>query len=243
MGGQAGSAVTERVRRRPGRIGRGVQLPGIEQKPFRQPRLGFAPLKAVSDDALEAIHHASLTILEEIGIDFLNPEAKAIAKRAGADVKEDSERVRLDRGLVLEAISTCPPEFTLHARNPEHNLRFGGDWIAFAQMASAPNCADNDRGRRPGSQADFRELIKLGQFFNIIHLSGGYPVEPVDLHASIRHLECLRDFATLTDKVFHCYSLGRERNLDGVEIARIARGISEEQLDREPSILSIINSS
>ncbi len=238
-----GTAAAEGAQGRTARAGRRGRARHVEQRPFRQPRLGYPALKAVSDDALEAIHEASLTILEEIGIDFLNPAAKTILKDAGADVDAASDRVRLDRALVLEAIGTCPSEFTLHARNSDHDIRFGGDWIAFAQMASAPNCADSERGRRPGSQADFRELIKLGQCFNVIHLTGGYPVEPVDVHSSIRHLECLRDFATLTNKVFHCYSLGRERNLDAMEIARIARGISAEQFEREPSILSIINSS
>jgi trimethylamine--corrinoid protein Co-methyltransferase len=149
----------------------------------------------------------------------------------------------MDRGLVEELLKTCPSEFTLHARNPAHNVHFGDNWVAFAQMASAPNCSDMDGGRRPGNQQDFRNLVKLGQMYNIMHLSGGYPVEPVDLHASIRHLECLRDFATLTDKAFHVYSLGKERNLDGIEIARIVRGISHEQLEQEPSVLSIINTS
>jgi trimethylamine--corrinoid protein Co-methyltransferase len=66
-------------------------------------------------------------------------------------------------------------------------------------------------------------------------------VEPIDIHPSVRHLECIRDLATLTDKVFHIYSLGKERNVDGVELTRIARGISREQLEREPSVFTIIN--
>ena len=45
----------------------------------------------------------------------------------------------------------------------------------------------------------------------------------------------------LTDKVIHAYSLGTERILDGIEIVKIARGLSDEQLEREPSLLSIIN--
>jgi trimethylamine--corrinoid protein Co-methyltransferase len=45
----------------------------------------------------------------------------------------------------------------------------------------------------------------------------------------------------LTDKPFHAYSLGRERITDGMEIARIARGVSHEQFEREPSVFSIIN--
>src|SRR5690606_380641 len=133
-------------------------------------------------------------------------------------------RVRLDRGLVEGAIGMAPPQFTLHARNPAHSLEIGGNWTMFCAVASAPNCADMDRGRRPGNQEDFRNFLKIGQALNIVHAFGGYPVEPVDIHASVRHLDCLADFVTLTDKPFHAYSLGRERNADALEIARIARG-------------------
>jgi trimethylamine--corrinoid protein Co-methyltransferase len=231
--------------RRGGRAARAeaAQGAGLAQKPFRQPRRRFPPVPLLAADELEAIHEASLTILEEIGMDFLDAEARALAQRAGARVEPGSARVRFDRGLILDAIRSAPPSFTLYARNPAHNLVLGGDHVIFAQVASAPNCSDLDKGRRAGSQEDFRNLLKLAQAFNIIHMTGGYPVEPVDLHASIRHLDCLGDLATLTDKAFHAYSLGRQRNRDAIEITRIARGISQEQLDREPSLISVINSS
>jgi trimethylamine---corrinoid protein Co-methyltransferase len=232
----------ERARGRSRRPARGGAS-GLAQKPFRQPRGPAAPTALLSADQIEAIHDASLTILEEIGLDFLHEGAKARLARAGARVDPGSDRVRFDRGLITEAIRSCPSEYTLHARNPAHNIRFGGGWTAFGMIASAPNCTDTDRGRRPGNQQDFRDLVKLAQSFNIIHLTGGYPVEPVDIHASVRHLDCLSDFVKLTDKAFHCYSLGKERNLDAIEIARIGRGISAEQMEREPSLFSIINSS
>ena len=63
--------------RRSGRAGRAGRQPAIEQKPFRQPRMIFPPTPGVSADELESIHEASLTILEEIGMDFLHEEAKA----------------------------------------------------------------------------------------------------------------------------------------------------------------------
>ena len=226
---------------RSGRAGREQRTFPIDQKPFRQPRRRFPATDIVSADALEAIHAASLTVLEEIGLDVLDAEARDILGMAGAQV--DGMRVRLDRGLVLQAIAMCPAEFTLHARNPAHHVRLGGDHVAFPLMASAPNCSDLDAGRRPGSQQDFRNLVKLGQSFTILHLTGGYPVEPVDLHASTRHLDCLADFVTLTDKPFHAYSLGRGRILDGIEIARIGRGISAARLEAEPSLFTVINSS
>ena len=49
------------------------------------------------------------------------------------------------------------------------------------------------------------------------------------------------DMATLTDKPFHAYSLGRERIMDGIEIARIARGICHDELECQPSLFTIIN--
>jgi trimethylamine--corrinoid protein Co-methyltransferase len=211
------------------------------QKPFRQLKHRYPFMPAVSEDELESIHLASLRVLSEIGVDVLHDEARAMMKKAGASAASGSLRVRFDPGLIMEQIASCPSEYVLHARNPDHDIVFGGDYICFSQMASAPNCSDLDRGRRAGNREDYRNLVKIGQMHNILHLTGGYPVEPVDIHASIRHLECLRDLALLTDKAFHAYSLGLERNQDGLEIARIARGVSAEQFSREPSLITIIN--
>ncbi len=232
---------TPRHRRRGGVRKRAPSL--FSQRPFRQPRMLLSPTEAVSADELDAIHEASLTLLEEVGIDFVHAQAKEMLAAAGADVDPDSDRVRMDREFVSEAMETCPSNFTLHARNPARNVHFGGDYMAFSLVASAPNCSDLDAGRRVGNQEDFRKLVKLGQLANIVHVTGGYPVEPVDLHASIRHLDCLSDFVTLTDKVFHIYSLGKERNRDGLQICRIGRGVSDEQFDLEPSLFSVINAS
>lgn len=230
------------ARRRPGRAERAAR-PAPSTARYRQLQHRFPPTPVVSEDELEAIHQTSLQILEEMGMDFMHEGAREILRQAGADVRAGSERVRIPRELILQAIKTCPSEFTLHARNPERNIAIGGKHLAFAQVASPPNCSDMQGGRRAGNQQDFRNMLRLAQRYDIVHCTGGYPVEPVDLHSSIRHLDCLSDIAKLTDKAFHAYSLGQMRNLDGLEIARIARGISAEQMEREPSLFTIINSS
>ncbi|MBO6902751.1 MAG: trimethylamine methyltransferase family protein [Rhizobiaceae bacterium] len=228
--------------RRGGRAGkRASGTATFAQPPFRQLKIPFQPTNLVSEDELEAIHLASLRVLKEIGMDVLHDEARRLMKEAGADVTEGSEKVRFDPEMILDLVAQCPSEFTLHARNPAHNIRFGGNHLIISQMGSAPNSSDLDRGRRPGNQEDFRNFIRLAQVHNIINVTGGYPVEPTDIHPSVRHLECIRDLITLTDKPFHAYSLGKERNTDGIEMARIARGISREQLEREPSLYTIIN--
>jgi trimethylamine--corrinoid protein Co-methyltransferase len=197
----------------------------------------------ISADQLEAIHQTSLRVLSDIGMDFLHPEALSLLAEAGAQVTGGTNRVRFDPDWVLERVATAPRSFVLHARNPDHNVVVGDNHIAFATVASPPNVADADRGRRVGNFSDFQDLIRLGQTFNIIHLFGGYPVEPVDLAPNIRHLDCLAAIVTLGDKAFHSYALGRERMRDAIEIARIARGVTADQLAREPSLFTVVNTS
>jgi trimethylamine--corrinoid protein Co-methyltransferase len=208
-----------------------------------QPRLRFAPVDIVSRDELESIHQAALTVLREIGIDILHDEAKSILRNAGADVDPRSNRVRFDPALVESQIGLAPKSFTLHARNPERSVIIGDDYVAFCSVASTPNAFDRDGGRRPGNHRDYQNFLRLGQTFDSIHVWGGYPVEPGDIHASIRHLDALFDMLTLSDKPIHAYSLGRERIRDGIEMARLGRGIDGETLEREPSLFTIINSS
>ncbi len=169
----------------------------------------------------------------------LEPEARAVFAAAGATV--DGEMVRFDPDMVEPICSSAPTRFTLHARNPAHDLVMGGDHMAFAAVNSAPNVADLDGGRRTGNRHDFQNLLRLSQSLTSIHFANGYPVEPVDIHASVRHLDATDDLLTFTDKAIHVYSLGRQRNLDAIEMVRIARGITEVELEQQPSICTIIN--
>ncbi len=215
----------------------------LQQLPWRRIDNPYAPIEVLSEEGLLAITETAYRILEEIGMDFLHPAALEILKNAGAEVESGGERVRLDRGLVREAIAKAPTSFEIHARNPDRSLVMGGRRINFTAVASAPNASDMTGGRRPGNQRDYRDFLRLGQMLNIVHLFGGYPVEPVDLPPATRHLDCIRDFITLSDKVYHAYSLGRTRVLDALEMTRIAQGLTEEALAERTYLFSIINTS
>ena len=248
MGGVMSPSVTETHEehatgsRRRGRERAEARLPHLpEQRPFRQPVMRFQPTEVVSADEIESIHEASLTILERIGMEFLCPESRGIMRELGADVDESTHRVRISRELVAKALTTTPSEFTLHSWNPDRHVRVGGRWMVFGTVGSAPHFIDRDGVRRTGTREGFRDLLKLAQMLNAVHYIAGYPVEPIDLHASVRHLEAAWDILTLTDKGFHCYSLGRQKNRDCLEMVRIARGVDWPTLDREPSLITVVN--
>jgi len=208
--------------------------------PWRQLRNPYPPIEVLTEDQVETIHQASLKVLEELGLRILFDEARELLRAAGAEVEEGSRRVRFDRGLVMEAIAKAPSTVKLHARDPGHNVEVGGDKLAFLTVGGPPNASDLERGRRAGSLADFADFTRLAQHFNVIHILN-QPVEPVDVEPRFRHLETSLAMLTLSDKVPFVFARGRQPVDDVLEMVRIARGISAEQLQREPSVYTVIN--
>jgi trimethylamine--corrinoid protein Co-methyltransferase len=229
-------------RRAGGRRGHADRAGGaaIAQMPWRIPVNPDKPTEPLTEEGVAAIHKGAMRILNEIGIEFLNDDAVAHLKAAGCSV--EGQNVRFDPAFVEEMVARAPAEFTLVPRNPERALPIGGNHILFGNVSSPPNAWDLDRGKRPGDFETYKEFIKLTQYFNCIHFAGGYPVEPIDIHPSVRHLDCLYEKLTLTDKVAHAYSLGAERVEDVMEMVRIAGGLTHEEFDATPRMYTNINS-
>jgi len=238
------TATEKRQRRRQrGSVDRADKKAAIDQLAWSLPFYSDAPVEPASPEIIEKIHDTSLRVLEEIGLLFLNEDALDVLRNLGCDIDDDTSNVRFDRALVLDAIAKAPASFDIHARNPERTITLGGRHVVYSAVASAPNVSDLDGGRRVGTRPDFQNLLKLNQYFNCLHFVAGYPVEPVDLHASTRHLDALYDMLTLTDKVVHAYALGPERIEDAMDMARIAAGVSEEVFRSKPHMFTNINSS
>ena len=213
----------------------------IRQLPWRQPENRYPPTTVLDEEQVEAIHDASLTLLERHGIRVLHAGARRLLAEAGATVNEDEQMVRLERGLVLEKVALAPAEFTLHARNPEKHIRVGGSHLAFTSVGGPAYCTDLDRGRRRGSFEDVCDFLKLVQSLDILHQEGGGPFETIDLPAETRHLDLYLAQFRLLDKHWQPQGLGAERARDALAMARIAFGLSEEQLAEKPVFFTIIN--
>jgi trimethylamine--corrinoid protein Co-methyltransferase len=71
-----------------------------QQPPWRQSVRPFAPVDLVPEEHIETIHQTSLQILSEIGMDFLNDEARQMLGDAGARVDPNSARVRFDADFI-----------------------------------------------------------------------------------------------------------------------------------------------
>jgi trimethylamine--corrinoid protein Co-methyltransferase len=193
-----------------------------------------------SADQVASIHDTALRVLEELGIKVLHAEGRRRLREAGARVDDDSQMVRIDRGLVAAALKTAPARFTIAGGGPGRDIPVGGDSLMFAAGAGCPNITDLERGRRPGTLADVIETIKLQQSFEILPKLAP-AIEPQDVPVALRHLETMRLQLTLSDKAPFVYARGQGQVLDSFEMIRIARGVDAESFRRTPHTSTVIN--
>ncbi|WP_298918152.1 trimethylamine methyltransferase family protein [uncultured Roseobacter sp.] len=179
--------------------------------------------EVLTEEALEIIETNAETVLEEIGVNFIeNPAALARWREAGADV--DGERVRIPRGLARQLCKTAPSSFTQHARNPERSVVIGGKNLVLAPVYGPPFVRDAMGGRRYATMEDFRKFVKLGYMSRWLHHSGGTVCEPTDVPVNKRHLDMLHAHMTLSDKPFMGSVTEPSRAQDSVEMCEVLFG-------------------
>ena len=227
---------TERRRRRAP-----VPRPVAETTRYRRLENPFVPTALLSDDEVAQLHASALEILRRHGIRVLHPEARDVFAAAGADVDPETELVRFEPELIDRALASAPSSFELVARSAERTVTIGGRSLATVPVSSPPAVSDLDGGKRDGNLADFRDLVKLTQHFDVIHVTGPC-VEPQDVPLQFRHLESGMAYLTLTDKVPYLYARGRGQVADGFELFRIGYGVDEETFAAAPRCYTVINS-
>ncbi|MCR9145865.1 MAG: trimethylamine methyltransferase family protein [Rhodobacteraceae bacterium] len=194
--------------------------------------------EVLTEEALEIIEHNAETILEEVGVNFVdNPAALARWKDAGADVT--GERVRIPRGLARQLIATAPSEYTQYARNPERNVVVGGRNMVCAPVYGPPFVRDMSGGRRYATMADFEKFVKLGYMSRWLHHSGGTVCEPTDIPVNKRHLDMLRAHMTLSDKPFMGSVTDPSRAQDSVDMCGLLFG--KDFVQQNTVMTSLIN--
>ena len=213
---------------------------GILAQPFKQPQNNWNPYEILSADQIHELHEASMHILENIGLKFLDDEALDIWSAAGAKVDRPNQHVYIDRGLVEQALETAPSTFRWRARNPAHDVVIGGRHLTFAPCGGMVYASNLDQGRRPGQLEDYENLLKLTQVSPLLHYGPWEQVAAHDVPVSLRHLVRLNKGIHLTDKIISEAAHGRIITADNLEMARILFG-DEVFHGPDPVIGDVIN--
>ena len=212
----------------------------IHQLPRKRLTNYFSPLMPLSEDQLEHVHNASMDILEGHGIEVLGDQALAVLRKGGAEIS-DAGIVKMDRGLVMEAIAHAPSEFDITPRNPENAAHCGGNAINFGLVSGPPNVHDCIQGRRAGNIEDYKKILQFGQYFNVITFFGNQALAPTDLPPNNRHLDTTFYNLVMTDKPFFATGIGAGRARDAVELCAIACGKTLDEVRNIPIVATNIN--
>ncbi|MDF0595021.1 trimethylamine methyltransferase family protein [Psychromarinibacter halotolerans] len=234
--------MTEAGTRRRGRGGGGAarraERTSVRIEAARFIERNIPNFEILNEEALQIIETNAETVLEEIGVNFVeNPEALERWRAAGADVQ--GERVHIPRGLARELCSTAPGRFTQHARNPERNVEIGGNSLVLAPVYGPPFVRDLDGNRRYATLSDFHDLVKLGYMSKWLHHSGGTVCEPTDVAVNKRHLDMIQAHMTLSDKPFMGSVTEPSRAQDSVDMCEILFG--KDFVQQNTVMTSLIN--
>lgn len=223
------------------RTRRGGGGPPVQRKvDYRTLRNPFPPMSVFSDDRIEAIHEAALSVLETLGIKVLLPEARRAYRAAGATVDDSTEMVHIGREIVEAALATAPKSIPVRAGARHRNIVLELGNLVFQPGAGAPHATDLDRSRRPGTKRDFRELVQLTQHFDVLHMMPPL-IEPQDVPVHLRHYATLDAQLSLSDKVPFVFSRATLQVDQSFEMLRDFRGVSDAEFAGVSHCYTIIN--
>lgn len=176
----------------------------------------------------DKIHTSALTLLEQVGLRIIDPEALSILSDCGAHVDRQSERVRFPAALVQRALQSVPSEFKLYGRDlAEHVIDLRPGNVYYNTNGYAVHWYDPDTGgRRPITRDDLGWLTRLADAqdqMDVLSVIG----TPVDAPAETNDRYQLA--LTLLNTTRHTWAnaYGKEGVRDAVEIAALVRGSRE----------------
>jgi trimethylamine---corrinoid protein Co-methyltransferase len=196
-------------------------------------------MQTFTNSELETIHDASLRILQEIGVAFPDEEARNIFKKH--NIKIEGQTVFLEEKTVRNAVESAPSQFTITARNPEHNVIIGEEHFACAPGYGSPFVVTADGQQRQATMEDYDNFCKLVQTSKYLDMNGFMMVEPSDVPSQTAHLDMLFSGMTLSDKAFMGSPVSAEGARDALDMAGIVWG-QKDQIVNKPVMISLINS-
>ena len=125
--------------------------------------------KPLTENELERIHEAVLTVLETIGFANAIPSCLEALTQAGAILGGDG-RIRFPRRLVLATIKSAARHFTLSGQDPKHDMVIQGTRVHYGTAGAAVHLVDVEkREYRESLLQDIYDAARLVEGLDNIH--------------------------------------------------------------------------
>jgi trimethylamine--corrinoid protein Co-methyltransferase len=190
--------------------------------------------RILAEHRVKELHWASLKTLESVGIEVYSEEARALLKRAGADVRE--ARIRIPAEIVERSLRQAPDQCTIFGRDGEPAMNLGSEHVYFGTGSECPYILD------PGAEKP-REFTKEDIARGIILSDGLDQISfimclgiPFDVAPAASDLYVVKTMLTYSRKpiVFNTHDLSACKK--AVSMAAAVVG-GEDALRLQPSIL------
>ena len=194
-------------------------------------------MQTLSQEDIQLIHDSTMDLLGSMGVAFNDQEALELFRKKGHRV--EGKTVFFTEEQVRSALSTCPAEFTVNARDPEKSVTLGGDNFALLPGYGAPFITEPDGTQRQATLADYDDFCRLVQTSEHLDMNGFMMVEPHDVPPQTAHLDMLLSSILLCDKPFMGSPVSREGAAQCVEMLKILYG---DRATQETHTVSLCNS-
>jgi len=155
--------------------------------------------RVFSEDALDAIHLASLEVLEKTGIRIHHGESiLKMLKDNGCTVDFGEELVHFPSYVVEEAVKKTPKTHPSYGRNPKYDYKLDGRHIYFTTDTETTNTVDLQTGEwRPSTLDDLEKLTRVTDSLES-YAAGGHLTTSLDKPTNVR---CLYDYAAALSNI------------------------------------------
>ena len=198
-----------------------------------KPKISF-----LSQEEIEAIHNASLQVLERTGIKVMSNKALDILKEAGAKVDYERNHATIPRNLVEQALERAPKTIKYCARNSKYDFVLNKQEPHFLADGGSPFILDWKTGeRRYSTSEDIAHCSVIADHLDHVHLIWSMGAA-MDVPPPMRHIVEMYTCLSNTEKHFEGDSLSAKEAQYEIEIAAAIVG-GREELRKRP-IFSIV---
>jgi trimethylamine---corrinoid protein Co-methyltransferase len=126
-------------------------------------------LRVLSNEECNRIHEETLKILSKTGVRVDTANGRSHLKRAGAEIDEGTNIVRIPRNLVEECLELAPKEFCLGGRRQDKNIPMNRGRCGVVMDGGAIYSFDAEaKVRRPATKDDWHMGTRLGDYLDDI---------------------------------------------------------------------------
>jgi trimethylamine--corrinoid protein Co-methyltransferase len=191
-------------------------------------------LKVLTDDQVEAIHEASLKILERTGVRIDSEDAaKRLVKKGAAKHPTRKSVLTFPQSMTKDAIKRIPRYSKSYARDPKNDLVFDGEHTFAHCEGGNPNTYDLETGRT--RMATYQDLVEFARVMDVLENcnSCGNVVVATDVNPKLIVLKTMEALIKNTSKCVSSYALKIEE-ADALYRMWCAVAGGEEELRKRP---------